>query len=98
MPYVDGETLRAQLARDGALPLADAVRLLRELADALDYAHGEGVVHRDLKPENVLLSGHAVVGDFGIATALAAAAESEPAENGAAPAAPPARHRACPAD
>lgn len=75
MPYVEGETLRARLAREGALPLPDAVRLLRELADALAYAHGQGVLHRDLKPENVLLSGgHAVVADFGIATALEAAA------------------------
>ena len=76
MPYVEGETLRARLARDGALPLADAVRLLRELADALAYAHAQGVVHRDLKPENVLLSGgHAVIADFGIAKALAAATQ-----------------------
>jgi serine/threonine-protein kinase len=74
MPYVEGETLRARLAREGALPLADAVRLVREIADALAYAHARGVVHRDLKPENVLLSdGHAVVADFGIAKALAAA-------------------------
>ncbi len=74
MPYVEGETLRARLARAGALPLPDALRLLRELADALAYAHGRGVVHRDLKPENVLLSGgHALVADFGIAKALAAA-------------------------
>jgi TolB-like protein/tetratricopeptide (TPR) repeat protein len=73
MPYVEGETLRARLVREGALPLVDAVRLLRELADALAYAHAQGVVHRDLKPENVLLSGgHAVVADFGIAKALAA--------------------------
>jgi serine/threonine-protein kinase len=73
MPYIEGETLRARLTR-GALPLADAVRLIRELADALAYAHARGVVHRDLKPENVLLSGgHAVIADFGIAKALAAA-------------------------
>jgi serine/threonine-protein kinase len=77
MPYVEGETLRARLTRDGALPLADAVRLTRELADALAYAHEHGVVHRDLKPENVLLSGgHAVVADFGIAKAIAAATSS----------------------
>jgi serine/threonine-protein kinase len=83
MPYVDGETLRARLAREGALPLADAVRLLRELADALAYAHEGGVVHRDLKPENVLLSGgHAVVADFGIAQALAAAARDGPGAHG----------------
>jgi serine/threonine-protein kinase len=74
MPFVEGETLRARLARHGALPVGDAVRLLRELADALAYAHGQGVVHRDLKPENVLLSGgHAVIADFGVAKALAAA-------------------------
>jgi TolB-like protein/tetratricopeptide (TPR) repeat protein len=72
MPYVEGETLRAHLARGGALPVSEAVRLLRELAGALAYAHGRGVVHRDLKPENVLLSdGHAVIADFGIAKALA---------------------------
>ena len=78
MPYVDGETLRAWLTREGALSLTDAVRLLRELADALAYAHGHGVVHRDLKPENILLSGgHAVVADFGIAKALAVATEDD---------------------
>ena len=76
MPYVDGETLRAKMAAEGALPLADAIRLLRELADALAYAHAQGVVHRDLKPENVLLSGgHAVVADFGIAKAVAVATQ-----------------------
>ena len=84
MPYVEGETLRARLAREGALPLGDAVRLLRELADALAYAHARGVVHRDLKPENVLLSGgHAVVADFGIAKALAAANQESPAPGAA---------------
>jgi serine/threonine-protein kinase len=74
-PYVEGESLRQRLAaHPGGLPLADAVRLLRELADALAYAHAQGVVHRDLKPENVLLSGrHAVVADFGVAKAVAAA-------------------------
>ena len=75
MPYVEGETLRARLTREGALPLPDVARLVRELADALAYAHGQGVMHRDLKPENVLISGgHAVVADFGIAKAIAAAA------------------------
>jgi serine/threonine-protein kinase len=74
MPFVDGETLRARLLRDGALRMPEALRLLRELADALAYAHGQRVMHRDLKPENVLLSaGHAVVADFGIAKALASA-------------------------
>ncbi len=76
MPYVEGQTLRARLTAIGALPVAEAVGLLRELADALAYAHGAGVVHRDLKPENVLLSaGHAVVADFGVAKALAAATQ-----------------------
>ncbi|HEY0673244.1 MAG TPA: protein kinase [Longimicrobiales bacterium] len=76
-PYVEGETLRAQLKHDGAISLVDAIRLLREVADALAFAHARGVVHRDLKPENILLSGgHAVVADFGIAKALADAAET----------------------
>ena len=76
MPFVEGQTLRARLTAVGALPVADAMRLLREMADALAYAHGEGVVHRDLKPENVLLSGgHAMIADFGVAKALASATQ-----------------------
>ena len=77
MPFVDGESLRARLAR-GRMPLGDALRMLRDVAQALAYAHARGVVHRDVKPENVLLSGGvAVVSDFGIAKALAAARTSD---------------------
>jgi len=73
MPYIAGESLRTRLTMEGALPIGDAVRLLREVADALAYAHERGVVHRDIKPENILLSrGHAAVADFGIAKALSA--------------------------
>src|SRR6476469_864963 len=69
MPYIDGASWRARLVREGPLPVEEAVELARSVADALAYAHGEGVVHRDVKPENVLLSrqGHAVLADFGIA-------------------------------
>jgi len=79
MPFVDGETLRDRLARDGPLANDDAIRLLRDLSRALVYAHRHGVVHRDIKPENVLLNrdGDALVADFGVAKALAAAAGSD---------------------
>jgi eukaryotic-like serine/threonine-protein kinase len=71
MPYVDGETLRTRLAREKQLSVGDAVRIACEAADALEYAHGRGVVHRDIKPENILLqNGHALVADFGIALAV----------------------------
>ena len=73
MPFVEGESLRGRLAREGQLPLADAVRIAREVADGLHSAHQHGVIHRDIKPENILLSGgHALVADFGLARALAA--------------------------
>ncbi|MEP7066809.1 MAG: serine/threonine-protein kinase, partial [Gemmatimonadota bacterium] len=81
MPFVEGESLRGRLARDGALPVSEAVRLLRDVADALAYAHAQGLVHRDLKPENILLErGHAVVADFGVAKALSNAALGDAAD------------------
>jgi eukaryotic-like serine/threonine-protein kinase len=74
MPYVEGESLRTRLARQGELPIHDAVKILLEVTDALAYAHGRGVVHRDIKPDNVMLSGrHALVMDFGVAKAVSEA-------------------------
>ena len=74
MPFVEGESLRDRLNRDGKVPFAEAVTLTREVASALAYAHQQGIVHRDIKPETIMLSGgHAVVADFGIARALSAA-------------------------
>ena len=71
MPFVSGESLRARLVRETQLPVEDAVRITREVASALDYAHRQGVVHRDIKPENILLhDGTALVADFGIALAV----------------------------
>jgi tetratricopeptide (TPR) repeat protein len=71
MPFVAGESLRQRLDREGALPLPDALRITREVADALGYAHQRQIIHRDIKPENILLAdGHAFVADFGIARAL----------------------------
>jgi eukaryotic-like serine/threonine-protein kinase len=71
MPLIEGHSLRAKLAREGELPIGEALRILRDVADALAYAHEHGVVHRDIKPDNVLLTGrHAVVTDFGVAKAL----------------------------
>ena len=71
MPYIEGESLRVRIAREGKLPEADALRIAREVAEGLDHAHRNGVLHRDIKPENILLSeGHAVIADFGIARAV----------------------------
>ena len=76
MPLVEGETLRARIDRERQLPIDDALRYAREVADALAYAHSRGVVHRDIKPENILIEAdHAVVADFGIAKAVAAAGQ-----------------------
>jgi TolB-like protein len=74
MPLVEGESLRARLGREGQLPVRDVIQILREIADALAYAHRHGVVHRDIKPDNVMLtSRHALVMDFGVAKAVSAA-------------------------
>src|SRR6266480_1487667 len=74
MPYVEGESLRHRLRRDRALPLDDALHIARDVADAMAFAHAQGIVHRDIKPENVLPQGHhAIVADFGIARAISVA-------------------------
>ncbi len=74
MPYVEGESLRDRLDRETQLGVDEAVRITREVADALDYAHRHGVIHRDIKPENILLhDGRPLVADFGIALAVSAA-------------------------
>ena len=83
MPFVEGESLRERLERETQLPLADALQITREVADALSYAHSHEVVHRDIKPENILLeSGHAIVADFGIARAITAAGGDRLTETG----------------
>lgn len=75
MPFVDGDSLRSKLEREGELPIAEVVHLLHDVTDALSYAHTHGIVHRDLKPENILISGrHGLVTDFGVAKALSVAA------------------------
>jgi tRNA A-37 threonylcarbamoyl transferase component Bud32/tetratricopeptide (TPR) repeat protein len=74
MPYIAGESLRGRIVREGPLPVDESIRLAREIAGALAYAHAHDVIHRDIKPENILLSeGHALVGDFGIAHAVSRA-------------------------
>jgi len=83
MPYVEGETLRDRMNREGQFPLDDALEITREVAAALSYAHSQGVIHRDIKPENVLLStGEAVVADFGIARAITEAGGEHLTETG----------------
>src|SRR2546429_1779154 len=83
MPYIEGESLRDRLEREGQLPVEEALRVTREVASALSYAHSHDVVHRDIKPENILLSGgEAVVADFGIARAITQAAGNKLTETG----------------
>ena len=83
MPYIQGETLRSKLDRETQHGIEEAVRITREVADALDYAHRHGVIHRDIKPENILLhDGRPMVADFGIALALSAAAGGRMTETG----------------
>ena len=85
MPYVDGETLRQRVAREGRLPVRDAVRIASEVADALDFAHRQGILHRDVKPGNILLSDeHAYVMDFGVARAMDVEAGEHLTETGLA--------------
>ncbi len=77
MPYIEGESLRQRLARERQLPVAQALQIAREVADALSYAHSCNVVHRDIKPANILMdAGHAIVADFGIARAMGAGESS----------------------
>ncbi|MEJ2202796.1 MAG: protein kinase [Gemmatimonadota bacterium] len=83
MPYVEGETLRDKLDRETQLSIDEAVRITRDVADALDYAHRNGIIHRDIKPENILVhDGRPVVADFGIALAVSAAAGGRMTETG----------------
>ena len=83
MPFVEGDSLRSKLEREGELPIAESVRLIHDVADALAYAHAHGVVHRDLKPDNILMAGrHALVIDFGVAKAMYAASSDEDKDKG----------------
>jgi len=83
MPLVRGETLRSRLDREKQLPLPDAVKITCEVAEALHYAHQQGIIHRDIKPENILLEdGHAIVADFGIARAASALGERQLTQTG----------------
>ena len=90
MPLVEGESLRARIAREKQLPVADAVAIVSEVADALEYAHRRGVVHRDIKPENILLQeGRPLVADFGIALAMQSAGAERMTRTGLSLGTPP---------
>jgi serine/threonine-protein kinase len=81
MPLITGENLRTRLTKRGELPVQEATKILREVADALSYAHEQGVVHRDIKPENIIMSGsHALVLDFGVSKALSSATSETPTD------------------
>ncbi len=85
MPFIEGESLRDRLNKEQQLPLTDALQIVRESADALQYAHERGIVHRDIKPENILLmGGHALVADFGIARAVSQAGGEKLTQTGMA--------------
>jgi serine/threonine-protein kinase len=85
MPYVEGESLRQRLTREGQLPLDDALRIARQVLSALSYAHAQGIIHRDIKPENILLrSDEAILADFGIARAVSTAGGEKLTETGLA--------------
>ena len=85
MPFVEGETLKDRLGREGALPVDESLRIAREVADALAYAHDNGVIHRDIKPSNILFeAGHAVISDFGIARAVGVAGAEDATATGMA--------------
>ncbi len=89
MPYVKGESLRERLTKEKQLPVGDAVRIAREIAGALAYAHKQGVVHRDVKPANIMLEeGHAVLADFGIAQAVSEAKDDRITQMGFSPGTP----------
>ena len=83
MPHVEGESLRERLDREHQLPVDDAVRIASDVAEALEYAHGHGVIHRDIKPANILIqAGRPVIADFGIALAVAQAGAGRITETG----------------
>jgi len=85
MPFIEGESLRHRLDREQQLPLHDALRITREAAEALQYAHEHNIIHRDIKPENILmLGGHALVADFGIARAVSEAGGEKLTQTGMA--------------